>query len=521
MTSGFMNGSAQPTIRQVKSKWTLPRNQAIVLAFLVLGILLRLRQYLFDRSLWLDESLLVLNIVRRSPAELLKPLANHQSAPIGFLLLEKLAVHYLGPGEMALRLVPFLCGLLSIFLFVAVSRWFLAPMAVSIAVGLFSISGPLIYYSSEAKQYSGDVAVILGLYLLAGYWMEAESDAIRAIVASVVGGVAIWFSQPAVFVMTGLGLGALWTSARKNNRRALFLAAIPCVVWATSFLVLYWFSLRHLTDDTWLLWYWKGAFAPLLYSLQGVRWYTETFFAVLSDPVGLTLLGIAGVAAIVGARQFFAERRNAFTLLLLPVALTLLASGVHRYPFRGRLLLFLVPSVILLIASGLETIHRKTRDSVPLLGVLLVGFLFFHPLMEASRYFVRPHSVEEIRPVIAYMEKHRASGDLLYSYYGSKESLDYYRQLGVIGPIDTVIGVESREHWKPYREDLDKLHGNPRVWVLFSHVYREGGVDEERLFLDHLDGEGKRLDSSLAIGASVYLYDLTQEKGETADKSSN
>ena len=102
-------------------RWLLS-NQTVLWAFVVLGILLRLRQYLFDRSLWVDESMLALNIIRRSPAELLKPLDYSQAAPVGFLWLEKLAVHYFGSGEMALRFVPLLCGIGSVLLFLGVAR---------------------------------------------------------------------------------------------------------------------------------------------------------------------------------------------------------------------------------------------------------------------------------------------------------------------------------------------------------------------------------------------------------------
>jgi len=143
-------------------KWTpAPPLEVVVWGLAALGILFRLRQYLFDRSLWLDEALVVLNIMHRSPSELLKPLDYHQGAPLGFLALEKAAVLGFGTSEAVLRLVPFLSGVLSMILFVIVSRRFLAPAASMIAVGLFAVSDPLIYYSTEAKQYSSDVAVAI------------------------------------------------------------------------------------------------------------------------------------------------------------------------------------------------------------------------------------------------------------------------------------------------------------------------------------------------------------------------
>src|SRR5437870_13922111 len=57
-----------------------------------LGVALRLAQYLANRSLWLDESYLAFNIVQRSFSQLFGPLDYHKVEPIGFLLIEKVAV---------------------------------------------------------------------------------------------------------------------------------------------------------------------------------------------------------------------------------------------------------------------------------------------------------------------------------------------------------------------------------------------------------------------------------------------
>lgn len=486
--------------------------QTALWGLIVLGILFRLRQYLFDRSLWLDESFLALNIIRRSPVELLGPLDYGQGAPIGFLWLQKLAVHSLGSGEMVLRLVPFLAGIGSILLFTVVARRFLSPGAVLIAVGLFSICNPLISYSSQAKQYSSDVAIVLVLYLMASSLLDAKLEIIRLILVSAAGAVAVWLSHPAAFVLAGLGLSSLWISARKNDWLAMLKISIVITIWSCSFLVCYLVSLSDLSHSQTMLDYWKGAFAPFpLSSLESATWYVKSFFGIFAYPVGLTFTGIAAVAAMLGGMQIFWKNQGRFFLLILPTAITLLASGLHLYPFQGRLLLFIVPSAILLIAAGLASIPRETAGTIPLLRSLLIGFLFFHPLAHVSREFLQPRGAEELRSVIEYVEKHRSEGDILYSYYASAPSLEYYSLRGLIKPIHTVVGVYSRQNWKPYREDLDKLRGAKRVWILFSHVWSDAGGNEEKLFLDYLDSMGKRLDSSLVTGASAYLYDLSPE----------
>jgi hypothetical protein len=489
-------------------KWSLGSDRLITRGLFVLGVVLRLRQYLFNRSLWLDESLLVLNLLNRSASELLKPLSYHQGAPVGFLMLEKAVIHFFGSGEMALRLIPFLAGIASLFLFATLAQRFLIPSAVPIAVGLFAICGPLIYYSSEAKQYSTDVTVALSLFLIAGSVIRGQSSALGMLALSLAAGVSLWVSHPAAFVAAAIGITGFWVAARKRDRSALIRVLLFGAIVSGSFVLSYVVSLRNLAHDQPLLDYWNGAFMPLPFSLEAARWLISTWLAVFEDPVGLTFVGIATAAAVIGAREMFRNHRENLLVLSLPVLLALVASGLHRYPFRGRLLLFLVPSVLLVVASGLAAIRTKTRIVVPGLGLLLIGLLFFQPLEEATHYLRKPREVEEIRPVLEYVERHRTVGDVLYCYYDGAFAMKYYSGQGKIHSLPTMVGIGSRQDWAGYRKDLDQLRGDSRVWILFSHVYRDGGVDEERLFLDYLDGIGTRQDAFQAVGASVYLYDL-------------
>ena len=153
----------QPTLPGIKLSW-----QAFsILAAIAVGAGLRLYFYLLNRSLWFDEALLALNLSGRSFAELLQPLDYNQSAPLGFLLLQKTLISLLGNRDYWLRLIPLLAGLSSLPLFYLTARRFLRPAAVQVVLWLFALSPPLIYYSSECKQYSSDVLIALLLIWLA------------------------------------------------------------------------------------------------------------------------------------------------------------------------------------------------------------------------------------------------------------------------------------------------------------------------------------------------------------------
>lgn len=95
-----------------------------MLPWLIMGFCIGLRcaHYWADRSLWLDEAYLALNIVHCSFLQLLQPLQDEQVVPICFLIVEKLAVLLLGNHESVLRLFPLVASLGALPLFYAAAR---------------------------------------------------------------------------------------------------------------------------------------------------------------------------------------------------------------------------------------------------------------------------------------------------------------------------------------------------------------------------------------------------------------
>ncbi len=155
--------------------------------------------------------MLALNIVNRNFIGLFKPLDYDQGSPIGFLLVEKTANFFFGRNEYALRLFPLIVGIASIWLFYLILKRTTSRAGLLIALALFVFNPRLIYYSSEVKQYILDVAVTLGLLLLAYRLFDLNSKVQKRDFAwlALAGFLGIWFSQPAVFVLAGIGLRAI------------------------------------------------------------------------------------------------------------------------------------------------------------------------------------------------------------------------------------------------------------------------------------------------------------------------
>ena len=280
----------------------------------MVGVGLRVWQYLADTSMWFDELSIARNLSERSLGELLRqPLGYTQTAPLGFLAAVKLSSMLLGPSDMALRLFPFLCGIAGLFLFRRVAVRVLDGVAAPLAVALFALAIPLIRYSTELKQYGGDVVATLALTLVALDLSGAPPTVRRCIEAGAIGFALVWFSQAAVLVLAGLGAALLlrWVRERDSDARRPVLITLP--IWALSASLGLVVARYYMTAETvafmYRFWRSRQGFLPLPPgAMASVLWARDRivqFFDVMSRypwPSAYAALAVAGVVVFGGAR---------------------------------------------------------------------------------------------------------------------------------------------------------------------------------------------------------------------------
>ena len=482
---------------------------------LCLGFILRLSAYIHNRALWGDEIPLARNIEERTYSALLQPLSYDQAAPVGFLMLEKLAVRTFGDNEYALRLAPLLAGALSLLLFFWLARKCLSPAGTLIALSFFGTADKLVYYSSEVKQYSTDVAIALLLLLGA---VSVYSKKLRwwdAAMFGVIGATAIWFSHPCIFVLAGIGTTLTFYNAYRRDWTNAAFISIAGLMWAASFAGTYLVTLRDAVSSNYLLDFWgsSGAFMPLsIRSVSDAFWVVRTFVLSLKNPGGFSLPVLAAFVFLAGFVSVCINKKKYLLVLLSPIPFALMASALHKYPFSDRLLLFIVPSLLVFVAEGISRVWPRA----PLIGFALLVLLSFQPVVNAVHIAINHDEREDIKPALGYLREHWRQGDVIYVFYAAKYQFRYYAERYGFSEVASVKGRKA-DGLGIFDDGGDALRGKRRVWALFL-IDMEGRIKERRAtLLQELDNAGTRLDSFELTGGSVYLYDLSREKN-TGDR---
>ena len=200
--------------------------------------------------------------------------------------MEWAAYRTLGNNPYALRLFPLVCGIASLFLFHRVARRFLRPRDVWIAVALFAVSDDLIYFASELKQYSTDVAAGLVCTLMGMETAARPATRGRVVALAAAGATIVWFSHPSVFVLAGVGTVLLVSGVAEGGWRGALIPSALGLAWVASFAAVYAVSMEQLGHrrDMWA--FWEFAFPPMPpASLWDATWVLRRFVYLFVNPL--------------------------------------------------------------------------------------------------------------------------------------------------------------------------------------------------------------------------------------------
>ena len=247
---------------------------AMPIAFVIAAAVLDLHQLFGAAPLWLDEEMIALNLRDRSFSELGGRLWLEQSAPYGWLVVQRAVLLTLGSSEVALRLLPTLFGIATYVTALLIARRWLTWPA-TLIFPLLCIFGPaLSHYRIEVKHYTGDAFWALLLPALAVWTIEgatADDRRRRMVTWWMVAAAGAWLANGALLVAPACALLMLATTLRRDGARAASRLAAWGLLWLASFVLHYSIALR---DTAHLRQYWAAEFPPRAAGwLETLRWF--------------------------------------------------------------------------------------------------------------------------------------------------------------------------------------------------------------------------------------------------------
>lgn len=288
----------------MKCRYHLPIVRILALLVVILGSVARTVRWLADKPLWLDEQMIAINIRDRGFAGLASDLAHDQSAPIGWLWLERLVYLMLGDSGLALRLIPLLFGVGTLVLAYWAGRRLLGPAGTLVLVSLLAVNGSLMRYSTELKQYSADAFTVLLLLVVAIAAVRHPASGRRALAFWGAAAVSGLFSTAAIMVMPGLALVVVAVGLFNGGFAAtLRRHAAGAGLWVVALGVHYVLALRFaIGDDTLAALNARLGFPPAG-TMPTVRWLIARPLVLAGDPIGVpkSLAVAVWLLAAVGA----------------------------------------------------------------------------------------------------------------------------------------------------------------------------------------------------------------------------
>lgn len=494
--------------------------QIAVLLLIASGIALRASKYLHAWSLRGDELAVTLNLINRTTLDLMtRPLEYEQAAPFGFLLITKALVALFGQSEYILRLSAFAAGCMSLLVANNLFRKTLGQYGYLFALIGFAFGNYLIFYSAELKQYSTDV--LCCLILLAAFYQHLSREAATRdfVLLAGLGTLALCFSYPSLFILIGIGVTLLLHY--RNDRQKRLWMVLTGTLWATTFGLIYWLLLRHQVDSPYLITFWDNllSFMPMPPWREPAWFYkaTEGFFYVVASIAAPVVLALA--VYIMGLWAFLKERNWQWALaLILPIGLNVVTSGFQKYPFHGRLILYLVPLLLMVLGKGIEYIIRSMRNQALGLAVFAgLIVLFFSSVLSITESYLFTYSYvrEDLKPVFSFMEKKHREEDFVYLYHFVGPEYLYYAPSYHLEHLPHIMGQNHSARAKRYEDEIAALPRGQRVWFVFSFVIqarvRKGERQNEREYiLNYLKENGTLLTEFYSTNnvSSAHLFIL-------------
>jgi hypothetical protein len=453
-------------------------------------------QWAGARMFWLDEEMIAINLRDHTLAQLAGPLELGQTAPYGWLAIQRLVLLAFGTSELTLRFVPVAFGIGTLAAAIWLGRRFMTPVGAAALAFLCAAGQWLSFHALELKHYSADA--FWGLFLPAlAVWSlngvgpgsdpgptpirgvgriqpetvdllpwgrtrvrpgsdpdeRADARAVdrrRILVWWIVAACAQWLGNGALFAAPACAAVIVVTSARRAGTRGAIHAALPGVLWLASFALNYQVALAPALANAFLRGYWWNAFPPADAGIAvRIAWVAQQLAPLAIKPGGtgwVVTLWCASAIGLAAAPGYDAVFRATFALVTLSAFLW---AAIGLAPMADRLALWIVPAVYVGIAMAAELAAawlaegiRRRRWALAAIGATaaawLVAFgadIYAHGTIYVNLgRHVANHGLDD-RGAIAWLARQERDADVWVTTHDALPAWWWYAEPDARAPI--------------------------------------------------------------------------------------
>jgi hypothetical protein len=486
-----------------------PRAYGVLLGGLcLLGIALRLSCMV--RPYWIDEAWVLNSVASASLDDMFHYRHWLQTTPPGLLLVLRGLYLALPQHLDDLRWLSVASAVATLLSFAWLARSLLGRGAAALACAVFALSPTLVLYATELKQYSFDALAITASLVCGRLYIEQPSSA-RLWRWTLCATLGLTLSFSAAFNLPALATVAVLVSdeARWRTRVRRLLPHVLLAAGTLAFVYLryvhphagleslrkFWATGFHAADSGAVLYYWRHN-VGLLFDFLHID---TTRLAVLVPCLLASAGGVLGLLLRAGPTP---RARALGVLLAMPVLATLVANALGLYPLGlYRMVAFLAPALVLLLALGLEFlfglplrryVRRTGQACIDGLGAVAALVMTVHlaaslnigwwaPSRDGGALLWRANT--EILPALDYLREVDALGRPLFVHAVLEPVFRYYtRDAPLRAPVSFAgsgypccIPGRPWRGYLPVREEvsaevaaLEKRHGRRPFHVLLT-----------------------------------------------------
>lgn len=374
----------------------------------ILGSFLRLYNIDYN-SMWLDEAS-TLTFISGSFTDIWNLIVTAEANPPLYLWLERVMLLVFGSGEISLRILSVIFGIITIPIVYFIGKEFIDENAGVISAFGIAISPYLILYSQEARAYSmmAFTAALVILFYIRSLKYNNRND---WILFGLSGALSIWTHYYIALLLTAFIFYTLLMYKFTYIKELLLSYGIMFILSTPLMVAIPYFMQRtSIGSSSW--------------GMTGLSVILETLIQFTGFNIILTyiilLLFLCGIAVL-----FFKEKEKSILLLWL-LGFTFLASLYisNRMPMVPRYLIFLNIIIILGVAASYKLLYKLTSKNISLFIIIFLITLTSVPFL--MNYYTS-YSKDDWRGFSKTLSSMTQPGDSIIVVPGYiYQPLDYY-----------------------------------------------------------------------------------------------